>query len=224
MKITETQSRICSILKPKMLNLGFASDEYSPHFYSIHFAESNIQKTKHITLQFFNDSLGINSLRGFIALNQVNIILEKFIDLKINKEYCTLNNFEEKEFILTNIKKLNTISKQKSINQYSLEILNHINEIILPFFDKYPDIQSINGRILNQVPEKDYSEWVHGQSTLKILIIMKLCGNPKYEAYKASKEKEYLAFVNQNPTMWKPAYDTFLSLIEYLDRDGNNEF
>jgi len=217
MKIVESQKNICSILKPDMLNLGFESDEFSPHFYSIHFSVSDLQKTKHITLQFFNDSLGINSLRGFIALKQVNAILEKFIDIKLNKEYCTLNNYEKKEIIQTGIKNLNDISKQKNTNQYSLEILNHVNEIILPFFDKYPDLQSINDKILNQVPEKDYPEWIHGQSTLKILIIMKLCDNPKYEAYKASKEKEYMFFVNQNPTMWKPAYDTFLSLVKYLD-------
>jgi hypothetical protein len=216
MKIAELQNSICSILKPEMLNLGFTSDEYSPHFCSIHFSESNLQMIKHITLQFFNDSLGINSLRGFIALNKVNSILEKFIDLKVNKEYCTLNNIEKQEIILTDIKKLNEFSKQNNISQYSLEILNHINEINLPYFDKYPDIQSINEKVLNQVPENDYPEWIHGQSTLKILIIMKLCDNPKYESYKASKEKEYLFFVNQNPSMWKPAYDTFLSLVKYL--------
>ncbi len=104
------------------------------------------------------------------------------------------------------------------LDDLKLNVRDFLNRFAFPFFAKFHDIKTINDKILNVVPEKDYPEWIHGKSTLKILIIMKLCGNPKYEAYKASKEKDYLFFVNQNPSMWKPAYDTFLALVDYLDK------
>lgn len=219
MNILNTQDKISSALRTNLKEIGFDSDDYLPQFNSIRFFQNDSKKTKNITLQFYNDSLGINSLSGFLSLNDVNDILQRFVDLKVNKEYCTFKNFEQKQVISDEIIKLNAISKEGNIDQFSTAIISHINRIILPFFERYSDINTIN-EIINKVPESDYPDWIHGQSTLKILIIMRLCSNTKYDEYKTKKEQEYISFVKQNESMWQPYYEKFLSLTRYLESNN----
>ncbi|MBU2951210.1 hypothetical protein KO493_10925 [Tamlana agarivorans] len=217
MDVIKAHRELFEIIKPEIYKFGFDTSDYQPHFCSLDFKKKKNKVINHITLQFYNDSLGINALQGRVILNEVNDILRKFVDLKVNREYETLNNFEFKNLIQKDIKKLNSISKYKNKTDYSFDILEHIEKVVIPFFNFYPDMQTINHNILNTVPIKDYPDWIHGQSTLKILIIMRLCNNPNFDSYRKNKEKEYIAFVNRDSTMWQPAYDTFLSLIKYLN-------
>ena len=223
MDTKKSHENIFKELKPILTEMGFNNAEYYSHFCSLNFTKVLNKVSYHIRLQFFNDSLGINYLQGHILLNEVNEMIGKFIDLKVNNEFITLKDYINKKKLTNKLREMNIISKNMNKSQYLIDIINHIKNLIIPFFNKYPDITAINEKILNKVPQKDYPEWFHGKSTLKILIIMKLCNNPKYNFYKASKEKEYLAFVNQNPAMWKPAYDTFCSLVEYLDKGHYNK-
>lgn len=206
-----------SLLRDRM----FSKAIYERHFNSLDFYREDRDVEFLISLQFYNNSSKINTLFGVIIFQEVNELLKKFIDFGFSNEMYTLINFDIKLKHFSAIEELNSHFKNPKRDGEVLKekILDFIDMNIIPFFRQYPDIPSINEKILNRVSEKDYPEWIPGQSTLKILIIMKLCGNPKYEAYKASKEKDYLFFVNQNPSMWQPAYDTFLALVDYLDKE-----
>lgn len=203
---------------PFFKDLGFLEAEFSEQFGLMRFSFQKEDLKYFVGLSFALDKIALNGMHYKITIQGVNDILSKFIDLERNSEFYTLHDYRQKSHWTAEVIKLGkelVVLKSNIDNSYS-KLVTSLNKFVLPFFNKYPDITAVNEKILNQVPEKDYPEWIHGQSTLKILIIMKLCDNPKYEAYKASKEKEYLFFVNQNPTMWKPAYDTFVSLVKYL--------
>ena len=43
----------------------------------------------------------------------------------------------------------------------------------------------------------------------------------KYFEYKEFKEQEYVSFVNTNESMWRPYYETFQSLVNYLESESN---
>ncbi len=90
-------------------------------------------------------------------------------------------------------------------------------KVDLLFFNKYPTMETINQEIINKVPEEDYFKWFPGASLNKIIIIMKLCNNPKYESYKSKNISIGLQFVKQNPQMWKTKYERYISLINFLD-------
>tara|TARA_B100000749_G_C18264045_1_gene397560 strand:+ start:71 stop:691 length:621 start_codon:yes stop_codon:yes gene_type:complete len=200
--------------------LGFETEEYSPHFHTVQFFQTRNKITKYISLQFYNDSNGILQLRGFISSDEVNHILGKFIDLKVNKEYCTIKDFGQKQTISDGIENLNRIGKEKDLDQYVLAILGHIKSIILPFFDMFPDFGALN-EFINKLSEREYTDWVHGQSTLKRLILLSLTNDSKYFEYKEFKEQEYVSFVNTNESMWRPYYETFQSLVNYLESESN---
>ena len=144
MDIISTQKQISSKLKIHLERLGFETEEYSPHFHTVQFFQTRNKITKYISLQFYNDSNGILQLRGFISSDEVNHILGKFIDLKVNKEYCTIKDFGQKQTISDGIENLNRIGKEKDLDQYVLAILGHIKSIILPFFDMFPDFGALN--------------------------------------------------------------------------------
>lgn len=221
MDIYKTHEEIYNLIKPDLSELGFQFSEYRPDFCSLRFKNINEDVTKYIRLQFYNDSLGLNELEGYIVSNQVNKILERFVGAMDGLEIVTLKDYSNSEANQNNVRAL--YNKKQDKSSYAANILNHITSSIIPFSIKYPDMDTINEEILNKVHEEDYPKWFHGNSTSKILIILKLCNNPKYEDYKKKRKKVFLKFVEQNPTMWKSVHLEFLALIDYLDSEKYKE-
>jgi hypothetical protein len=170
-----------------------------------------------ISFHLSTKDITLNYVRVYIMVNPVNEILKQFKpDLSDNNELITLKNHinggKQEDF-----KKINEHLKTKNTGDYIMAIMDHIKKIDFPFFNKFPTLETINQEIINKVPEEDYFEWFPGASLNKIIIIMKLCNNPKYESYKSKNIKIGLQFVKQNPQMWKTKYERYLSLINFLD-------
>jgi hypothetical protein len=210
---------IYKLLRPILFDVGFEELQRKLNSFAIEFIRKEEVTSGFITIQFFDDSIGLDVLQGRILVNPVNHILQRFVNLENNREFYTLNNYDDKERVTQELAVLNMLNKERDINEYAVGIAAHIKNVMLPFFLKYRDIAAINENILNKTSQDIYPQWFHGQSTLKVLIIMRLCKNPKYELYKESKEKEYRSFVARNPKMWQPAYDIFLALTQYLDNE-----
>ncbi|KGK30484.1 hypothetical protein [Cellulophaga sp. E6(2014)] len=217
MSILNQHKKIFSLVQVELEKLGFTEFVYEPHFYSLDATKKFGDLAYNLTFQLLSKSISLGYVYGFILVNPVNKILKQFIpDLSDNNELITLKNHinggKQEDF-----KKINEHLKTQKTGDYIMAIMDHIKKIDLPFFNKYPTLEAINQEIINKVPEEDYFEWFPGASLNKIIIIMKLCNNPKYESYKSKNIKIGLQFVKQNPQMWKTKYERYISLINFLD-------
>ncbi|MCR1023192.1 hypothetical protein NQT66_00135 [Cellulophaga baltica] len=217
MSILNQHKKVFSLVQVELEKLGFTEFVYEPHFYSLDATKKFGDLTYNLTFQLLSKSISLGYVYGFILVNPVNKILKQFIpDLSDNNELITLKNHinggKQEDF-----KKINEHLKTQKTGDYIMAIMDHIKKIDLPFFNKYPTMETINQEIINKVPEEDYFEWFPGASLNKIIIIMKLCNNPKYESYKSKNIKIGLQFVKQNPQMWKTKYERYISLINFLD-------
>ncbi|QXP56560.1 hypothetical protein H0I25_01845 [Cellulophaga sp. HaHa_2_95] len=170
-----------------------------------------------LSIHLSSKGISLSYVYGDIMINSVNKILKQFIpDLSDNNELITLKNCDidgkQEDF-----KKINEQLKTKNTGDYIMAIMDHIKKIDLPFFNKYHTMETINQKIINKVPEEDYFEWFPGVAIFKVLIIMKLCDNSKYEEYKNKRVKVYLSFVEKQPALYREDYTTFLSFLDYLD-------
>ena len=217
MNVLESHKNVFHVLEPELLKLGFNHAEYLSDFCSLDFRKDVNQVSFYITVNFFNNSLGINVIKGYVLLQDVNMILGNFVDLNVNSEFLTLTNHEDKEKVLNSKKELNSISNKGDISLYSSEIVKHIKDITIPFFAKYKDINVINEKIINEVPDDDYTNYIPGQTNFKVLIIMKLCGNPKYEGFKNWALDAYKRGAEIDANLYGVDYKTLNSLVAYLD-------
>ncbi|SDE76535.1 hypothetical protein [Cellulophaga baltica] len=217
MSILNQHKKVFSLVQVELEKLGFSEFTYRPHNYLLD-AKKNVGELTYIlSIHLSSKGISLSYVYGDIMINSVNKILKQFIpDLSDNNELITLKNCDidgkQEDF-----KKINEQLKTKNTGDYIMAIMDHIKKIDLPFFNKYPTMETINQKIINKVPEEDYFEWFPGVAIFKILIIMKLCDNSKYEEYKNKRVKVYLSFVEKQPALYQEDYTTFLSFLDYLD-------
>ncbi|ADV48806.1 hypothetical protein I2486_07620 [Cellulophaga sp. E16_2] len=217
MSILNQHKKIFSLVQVELEKLGFSEFVYEPHFYSLDATKKFGDLTYNLTFQLLSKSISLGYVYGFILVNPVNKILKQFIpDLSDNNELITLKNHinggKQEDF-----KKINEHLKTKNTGDYITAIMEHIKKIDFPFFNKYSTLEAINQEIINKVPEEDYFEWFPGVAIFKVLIIMKLRDNSKYEEYKNKRVKVYLSFVEKQPALYQDDYITFLSFLDYID-------
>ncbi|AIY12651.1 hypothetical protein [Cellulophaga baltica] len=184
MSILNQHKKIFSLVQVELEKLGFTEFVYEPHFYSLDATKKFGDLTYNLTFQLLSKSISLGYVYGFILVNPVNKILKQFIpDLSDNNELITLKNHinggKQEDF-----KKINEHLKTQKTGDYIMAIMDHIKKIDLSFFNKYPTIETINQEIIDKVPEEDYFEWFPGELNFKVLIIMKLGNNLKYDAFK----------------------------------------
>jgi len=219
MDIIKSHENIFKELKLILTGMEFNKAEYYSQFCSLNFIKGINQVSNHIKLQLFNDSLGINYLQGHILLNEVNEILGKFVNLKGNNEFITLKDYINKEKLTNKLQEINMTLKNRNKSQYLIDIINHIKNLIIPFFEKYPDIEAINNEIINKVPQKEYTNYITGKTNFKVLIIMKLCKNPKYGDFRNWALEVYKRGIEIDKTKYGADYEILQSLISYLDNE-----
>ncbi len=216
MSILKKQKKTFDLLQVELEQFGFNEFNYRPHNYLLD-AKKNIGELTYLLRVHLAKGISLSYVRGYIMVNPVNKILNQFIpDLSDNNEFITLKNHKNGG-TQDDFEKINRHVKNVDIGVYITAIMEHIKKIDFPFFAQYPTLETINQEIINKVPENDYFEWFPGAALNKIIIIMKICNNPKYEAYKLKNIKIGLQFVEQNPQMWEEKYKRYLSLIDYLD-------
>ncbi|WP_165749348.1 hypothetical protein [Cellulophaga sp. Z1A5H] len=217
MSILNQHKKIFSLVQVELEKLGFSEFEHDLVFYSFYAKKNEGFLFYLISFHLSTKDITLNYVRGYIMVNPVNKILKQFIpDLSDNNELITLKNHinggKQEDF-----KKINEHLKTKNTGDYITAIMEHIKKVDLPFFNKYPTLETINEEIINKVPEEDYFEWFPGVAIFKVLIIMKLRDNSKYEEYKNKRVKVYLSFVEKQPALYQDDYITFLSFLDYLD-------
>ncbi|AYB34888.1 hypothetical protein [Chryseolinea soli] len=94
-----------------------------------------------------------------------------------------------------------------------------IDRFMLPFFERLSTLQVINDQVVNAIPWEDLSSRISGQTPLKRMIIMKLCGNPAYEEFADMFEGRVKTAVEGGMKEYESFYAALKALRTYLDTD-----
>ena len=217
MSILNQHKKIFSLVQVELEKLGFSEFEHDSVFYSFYAKKNEGLLSYLISFHLSTKGITLNYVRGYIMVNPVNKILKQFIpDLSDNNELITLKNHinggKQEDF-----KKINEHLKTQKTGDYIMAIIDHIKKIDLPFFNKYPTLETINQEIINKVPEEDYFEWFPGELNFKVLIIMKLCNNLKYDAFKNWVLNAYKKGVDIDYERYKNDFKNLNTLLDLLD-------
>jgi len=117
------------------------------------------------------------------------------------------------ENLLTSDKRIN----EKKAAEACKLLREIIEEQILPFYDLYPDLQSVNDEIINQfATAKKLSGFISGMIGFKKMVIMGLCNNPQYLGYIREYEEKLRKGVQQNKEKYLPYLEFFYRLKDAL--------
>jgi len=220
MSILKQHKKIFSLIQVELEKLGFTEFSYRPHNYLFD-AKKNIGEITYLlSFHLTSKSISLSYVYGDIMINPVNKILNQFIpDLSDNNERVTLTNHENGGN-LEDFKKINEHLKSNDTSVYIAAIIEHIKKVDLPFFAQYPTIETINQEIINKVPENDYADYIHSEKNFKVLIIMKLCNNPKYDNFKKWALDTYNKAIKEDFDLYKNDFNNLNTLLTLLD-SGN---
>lgn len=218
MKLNE---EIYSLLVPILETKGLTNSKYTDHNGGLDFFKNDGENDHRVTLDLVVEKIGFGNIYARISFSSVIDILGKVEELRSNMYEGVLVNYDllgKREYWLGIFKDLSNYSlKSKSgVEEFKQRVVKHIDIDVLPFFEKFPNVESVNELILSKMNFEEFPNYISGNCTLKSMIIMKMFGNPRLKEYREVKDKEYQFYVNQNPIMWQPAYDSFLRTSKYL--------
>lgn len=125
------------------------------------------------------------------------------------------------------------IFNEVSFNEALDVFQEQLETIVLPFFDKIQTLQQVNDEILEKVDWNIYNKYISGETGAKVLIIMKLCNNPRYEAYKERSDKliaeqlndpnyaQYTDILHNQQIIMDEVFN-YLESGKYLEIDSSN--
>ncbi len=95
----------------------------------------------------------------------------------------------------------------------------HIETYTQPYFERYQSLQDINDKIIEAIPEDEWSNYFFGLAPFKITIIMKLCNNSRYDSYtKNFKDILYSTGYEAGIQKYQDYYKMYNVLLEHLSK------
>ncbi len=99
-----------------------------------------------------------------------------------------------------------------------LILQKNIEKKILPFYDLYPDLQSVNDLIIEKfITFQELSNYMEGLIGFKKMVIMRLCNNSEYSNYINNYEEILRKEVLKNKDKYLPYLIFFLNLKNVLN-------
>jgi hypothetical protein len=149
------------------------------------------------------------------CINDLTIVAD--INLKIIQRELIYKN---SELIIVQKKRAekNIFVFEENCKIISIRIFQYLNINVFPFFERVKDLQYVNDEIIDKMPKEKYGDYIPGRyMNAKVLIIMKLCNNPRYWEYRNWALGAYLKGVEINPDRYLEDFNVIKSLVEYLD-------
>jgi len=215
--------KIFEELKPILKGKNFDESLYFPHNGGLEYFRKTTENLHWISVDMGITNKGLVNIYGRISFFSVLEILQKFIDFnkKILFEEIVQNYYyhQNKELATQLYKSFGAIplKTKQDIEDFKQYISNHVDTYILPFCEKIPNLQAVNDEILDKVPQAEYTKYIPGKTNFKVLIIMRLCNNSKYNDFKNWCISAYKKGFDENPERYGKDYETLQSLIAYLD-------
>ncbi|SHG65424.1 hypothetical protein SAMN05444372_108105 [Flavobacterium micromati] len=216
-------------LKTYFNSIGFNESIHYEHNYDFDFYKKTDDLVYLVTLRYGirNRFFYVGStFFASINSNKVNCILEKFTYIKgVNEDtLLAFPNYNKNIDDETLDQLKNQPIQTEEDFQVALGIIaTHIETYVLPFFAKVTNLQTINDEVINKVPQQDYTKYIKGSTTYKVLIIMKLCHNTKFDEFKNWALEAYEKEIPNDPEGWTEALMDLKSLIMYLENGQYQE-
>ena len=97
-------------------------------------------------------------------------------------------------------------------------VMQYCNQVAFPFFNKYPDIESLN-KWIKEIPEADLTYHISGEFQLKKMIVLKLCNDPEYENYAAYVKQKLESIKDLEDGKYMPVLNAYYELAERLKKE-----
>jgi hypothetical protein len=92
-----------------------------------------------------------------------------------------------------------------------------IDQFVLPFFKTYTSMQHVHDQYIEITPWDKVGSRMNVNPVLKRMIILKLCGNPNYEAFTNNFAKRLADLVQQGMREYESYHAALVALKAYLD-------
>lgn len=217
----EFNREIFEELKPLFISKGLTDSKYYAGYGGLEYYKNEGDNIHWIILAFSLKNNAFVQTNSFISFNSVTSILGQFVSIKTDFiEEIVKNYYIKKEWpkLMNDLCAL-PLKTKADIEIFKSNISEHVDQFILPFFNKIPNLQAVNDEILNKVPQNEYTKYIPGETNFKVLIIMKLCGNPKYEEFKNWAQETYKKALEIDAKKYSTDYQNLHSLIHYLDNE-----
>ncbi|PAM95284.1 hypothetical protein B4N84_08400 [Flavobacterium sp. IR1] len=116
-----------------------------------------------------------------------------------------------------------TITKQ-NVDIFYDQIQFIFNTFLKPFINFYSDLDEINNEIIEKKSSDEWHNFIPGETIFKILIIMKLCENKKYDAFLAEYKSSIENAINNGNSRYIPYYNNLVKVTEYIDSGDYKQF
>jgi len=93
-----------------------------------------------------------------------------------------------------------------------------IERFALPFFDRNTTLKFINDEIIDKTPLEKMNEIIPGETVFKIIIIMRLCGNNRYDEFVTKYKNRIVNAIQSGATKYESYYQKLEKLLEYLNK------
>lgn len=206
------------ILKKEFSTLNFfnSSDILKKH-QTFDFNHTTPTKKDIFYITYLKNKNGIrisNTINFHISINIVNNILSKFIEIDNDSEFITVKRMPNMEFesqSIFDLPKLNINENQTLLVAKNI-LLEYVTTKTLPFFEQIKTVEDVNEKIINAVSFEEYSNYIPGNTALKIIIIMHLCKNEKLNEYYKHLMNQIIDQSND------PEYKDYLYIIESQEK------
>ncbi|HAA15100.1 MAG TPA: hypothetical protein DCE41_26760 [Cytophagales bacterium] len=214
-----------SWLEAPFSDLGFKKAIYFEHNGLFDFEKESEDSIQWIRMAFDITKKGFVRLDGYIQFKPVVDVLEKFVTIKEEFKEEIVGNYplyKQKQLWISECQRLSNLPLNSSsdLDNFKIKIFSHIRDFILPFFDEYHSLQAVNDKIINEVQQNEYSNFIPGKTNFKVLIILRMAQNPKYEEFRDWALKAYQKGVELDAATYQKEYDTLVRLTNYLDKEG----
>lgn len=89
-----------------------------------------------------------------------------------------------------------------------------------PFIDYYSDLNIINVEIIEKYTSDEWSNFIPGETIFKVLVIMKLCNNNRYNDFLTEYKSNIENAISNGNIRYLNYYNQLVKLTEYLKTDN----
>jgi len=93
-----------------------------------------------------------------------------------------------------------------------------IERFALPFFDRNTTLKFINDEIIDKTPLEKMNEIIPGETVFKIIIIMRLCGNNRYNEFVDMFKNRIIKAIQSGAIKYEAYYQKLEKLLHYLKK------
>ena len=146
-----------------------------------------------------------------------DVLKEIAVKYELEQTSFTLRDYNDTDEIIMYRKKVIAveIDKEADFALHADAVMQYCSHVAFPFFDKYPDIESLN-KWIKEIPEDDLTYHIGGDFQLKKMIVLKWCNDPEYDNYAEYVRQKLESIKDLEDGRYIPLLNAYYELAERL--------